>query len=181
MLIQVATLFGKYQQEWRRMWFKEVEEKENPFVFNNMKLWEKATIFLQAYIDNEVEKIVKGKRLLLFTNRGDLLFARVDVDTEEVLRGLITYLQEVWGESVSDVDCAFFACKLYNEVEEQIVREAIDQVFVKESSMKNIRRYLFKKKMEMLLEVGKEVVFTELEERYAAYDYKTVWQYHYEG
>ncbi|MGL4799851.1 MAG: hypothetical protein ACRCWY_10730 [Cellulosilyticaceae bacterium] len=181
MFIQLANLFHKHHDEWGYRLFGEVVERENPFAFDNASLWDKAQVFLQRYIEREIESVVEGKRMVVFTNRDDLLFTRINENTEQVLEMLVSYLQDECQEEVTVIDRAFLECKLYNEVEELIITGAIQKVFIKSYHVGSIQYFLFARKMKMLLEAGKEVVFTELEELYAAYHYKTVWQYHYKG
>lgn len=180
MWLQLLKTFNRYQGQWMTLLQGEESITNNPFAFNNTVLWEKADTFLKRYIEIESNKIVEGKRTLVFTHCKEVLFTRYNVDLQAVLVELITYLEDTCQEKVTAIDKAFLEWKIYNEVEEAISYRAIKEGFMKQSMLPILDYYFFVKKMRLLLEVGSTIVFTDLEELYAAYDYKYIWKYNYE-
>ena len=127
----------------------------NPFTAEHEQVLSAIREYLKVYIEEEVEKVIHDQQMLIFTNGIDRPFVR-ECEKREIERTLTEY------------EKAFLTYAFYNEVEDTILRRVWQLNFF------NV------KKLCILLQAGQEILYTDLQEIYAAYDTRKIWKYHLE-
>lgn len=172
MFLEVIKLVCMHIEQWGLELFGEEEDVHNPFAFNNYLLWDKAKQYLYDYIEQEIDKMFEDDQVLIFVNRKDEPFKRVNGGNEQALEQIISQLEADFNQPMTDIDRAYLSCRFYNDVEQMIVEQAIVRKFVRNVKSYRIALYFFAKKTGIMVQQGKEVLFSELEELYTIRNYK---------
>lgn len=165
MFIQVFNKIYTYIQEIQNKNEVYTEKSQNPFTFSNFKLWEQAESYISTYIKEEVDKLVEGRQEVIYTNRETMIFSRVNTEIDQVLEGLVYFLNKHDEMEVSICDRAYLECKLYNDIEEEIIAQAIQKTFIKKDKWMGLDYYLFTKRLKYVVNQGERVILTELQTR----------------
>ena len=181
MFIQAVKVMYKGIRRWEEKNIKTEDSSDNPFIFDHQEVLDVANDYLKTYIEEEVQKIINDKQILIFTNRMDRPFIRECKQREDQLEELIAYIECMIGQEMNAYERAYMSYVFYNEVEDNILREVICITFFHSIALNKFRMYWFFKKIGMLLKEGQEILYTDLQEIYAAYDSKKIWKYHTKG
>lgn len=178
MFIQVVKVMHKGIKLWEDKNADVEESLNNPFNLDYQVILDVANDYLKTYIEEEVQKIINDKQVLIFTNRMDRPFIRECKQKENQLEELVAYIECAGGKNLTVYERAFIIYHFYNEIEDAILKEVIRITFFCSIADDKLSRYWFFKKVGILLKGGQEILYTDLQEMYAAYDSKKIWQYH---
>lgn len=181
MFMQAVGVMQKGIKKWGVDPSEQVASSSNPFVFEHQEVLEAAKDYLKVYIEEEVQKIINDKQILVFTNRMKSPFVRACEDEEMHLEELTSYIERMIGAKLTEYEQAFVTYTFYNEVEEKILKRVIHLMLFHVEGKDTFQMYWFFKKVRLLLKEGEEILYTDLQEMYAAYTSKKVWQYHLEN
>ena len=140
----------------------------NPFTAEHEQVLSAIRGYLKVYIEEVVEKVIHDQQMLIFTNGIDRPFVRECEKQEKQLEQLITVAEREIEHTLTEYEKAFLTYAFYNEVEDTILRRVWQLNFF------NV------KKLCILLQAGQEILYTDLQEIYAAYDSRKIWKYHLE-
>lgn len=181
MLVDAMLMLKKAFIKWGEEFFKEEELRDNPFVFEHQAVLDAASDYLKTYIEEEIEKIIHDRQVLIFTNSKDMPFAREDEQKNIHLEEMLTYIERKISQSLTEYEKAYLTYIFYNDTEQSIINGALYATFLKGVTYKEWDMYLFLQKIGLLLKEGQEILFTDLQELCAAYTWRKIWQYHMEG
>lgn len=169
MLIQSVQFLRTSITKWQPSLSEDLKTSNNPFAADYQGLLASAKDYLKSYIEQEVQKVINDKQMLVFTNNIDRPFVRECEQQEVQLEQLIKTLTCTIGKPLTEYEKAFITYTFYNDIEEMILKRVWQLNFFNS------------KKLTIILKAGQEILYTDLQELYAAYDTKKIWQYHSEG
>ena len=145
-----------------------VYEDANPFMKGYDDLIRTISFDLKGYIEEEVNQVKQDRQLLIFTHNVNRPFVRKSDKQEKQLKHLLGVAENQIRRTLTDYEKAFLTYIFYNQIEDIILERVWEKHFF------NI------KKLCILFQEGQEILYTDLQEINAAYDSKTIWNYHLE-
>ena len=169
MLTLVGSLLKRYLVKWHALLKEEqVYGTSNPFIKEYDNILCAINVYLKAYIEEEVKQVRQDRQVLIFTHDVGRPFVRKCDKQEKQLQKMLFVAESQLKHTLTEYEKAFLTYMFYNQIEDIILERVWEKHFF------NI------KKLCILFQEGQEILYTDLQEINAAYDSKTIWNYHLE-
>lgn len=178
MLKNILKFWQKQFVEWKEEFFSEPIPQGNPFACECEVVLERASDYLISYMEEEISKVLYEKQALIFTNNSDMPFKREDEEKASHLKDLLHFIENNIERTLDEYEAAYLTYIFYNDVEEAIMRSILYRTLFKTVPYTDWNMYIIVQKLGAILQSGQEILISDLQELYAAYSCKKIWQYH---
>lgn len=178
MLKEVLGFWQKQFIEWKTGFFSEPTPQNNPFAFEHEEVLQIASSYLMSYMEEEIDKVLYERQALIFTNNSKMPFKREDEEKVIHLKALLHFIETHLEMTLDEYEVAYLTYIFYNDVEEAIMHSILYRTLFNTIPYTEWNVYIVFEKLGTLLQAGQEIFISDLQELYAAYSCKKIWQYH---
>lgn len=178
MLKEVLGFWQKQFIEWKTEFFSEPTPQNNPFAFEHEEVLQVASSYLMSYMEEEIDKVLYERQALIFTNNSKMPFKREDEEKVIYLKALLHFIETHLEMTLDEYEVAYLTYIFYNDVEEAIMHSILYHTLFNTIPYTEWNMYIVFEKLGTLLQAGQEIFISDLQELYAAYSCKKIWQYH---